>query len=496
MRTLLTSLDRHLFLRMASREWPGAQRVLPRLSRSANHGLLWFGIAAGAGALGGRPARRAALRGVASLAAASATVNTLGKRSVRRRRPLLDAVPVIRQLSRQPITSSFPSGHAASAVAFTTGVAFENKWWGLTLAPVAASVAISRVYTGVHYPGDVLAGAALGAGAAFAVRGLAPTRAQLAPPARPRADAPALPGGRGLVVVANHGSGPRTGPRPDRAQEMRGVLPDAEVVLCGGPDTPSLGEALEAAAERARQLGGALGVLGGDGSVNAAATVAVRHGLPLAVLPGGTHNHFAYDLGIETYAAAARAVESGEAVAVDLARFRAGPHHEGQYFLNTFSIGAYPELVRLREEWAGRIGAWPAGVLAAWEVLRTAEPVTVRINGRRRAVWLVFAGNCRYRGLGLAPVRRHDLADGVLDVRVVHGGRLARTRLLVAALTGTPRTSPVLREARLRSLRIEGIDDLPHGTNVAFDGEVAMFRGELTLEKENEALTVYRLPTE
>ncbi|TJZ54414.1 phosphatase PAP2 family protein [Streptomyces piniterrae] len=506
MLTLLTTLDRRLFIRIASREWPGAQRVLPRLSHSANHGLLWFGIAAGAAALGGRPARRAALRGVASLAAASATVNTLGKRSVRRRRPLLDAVPVIRQLSRQPITSSFPSGHTASAVAFATGVAFENKWWGLALAPVAVSVAFSRIYTGAHYPGDVLAGAALGAGAAFAVRGLAPTRAQLAPPARPRAEAPALPGGRGLVVVANHGSGQRTGPRPYRTQEVHGVLPEAEVVVCGRADTPPLDEALEDAAERAKQLNGALGVLGGDGTVNAAAAVAVRHGLPLAVLPGGTHNHFAYDLGIETHAEAARAVESGEAVAVDLARFRAGPHQEGRYFLNTFSIGPYPELVRIREEWAGRIGAWPAGVLAAWEVLRTAEPLTVWINGKRQVVWLVFAGNCQYRGLGLAPVRRHDLADGVLDVRVVHGGRLARTRLLAAALTGTPHTSPVLHEARVHSLRISlgpdtrtdlltdlRADEPPRRTDAAFDGEVLALSGELTLEKENEALTVYRL---
>src|SRR6185437_9474903 len=99
--------------------------------------------------------------------------------------------------------------------------------------------------------------------------------------------------------------------------------------VCGDPDGPSLDKALEDAAERARSLGGALGVLGGDGTVNAAAAVAVRHGLPLALLPGGTLNHFAYDLGIETYAEAARAVETGEAVAVDAARFRAGPHLEG-----------------------------------------------------------------------------------------------------------------------------------------------------------------------
>ncbi|RXS78975.1 phosphatase PAP2 family protein [Streptomyces sp. TM32] len=490
MRTRLSRLDRRTFHLIATRDWPGAQRVLPRLTRSANHGLLWLGLAAGAAAVGGRPVRRAALRGVASLAVASATVNTLGKRSVRRQRPVLDAVPVIRQLHRQPITSSFPSGHAASAVAFATGVAFENKWWGLALAPVAASVAFSRVYTGVHYPGDVLAGAALGAGAAFAVRGFAPTRAQLAPPARPRAEAPALPGGRGLVVVANQASGQRTGPAPDRVGEVRAVLPEAEVTVCGGEGGEPLDKALEEAAERARTLGGALGVVGGDGTVNAAAAVAARHGLPLAVLPGGTLNHFAYDLGIETHAAAARAVETGEAVAVDVARFRAGPHLEGHQFLNTFSIGAYPELVRIRERWAGRIGAWPAGILAAWEVLRTAAPLTLRINGERRAVWLLFVGNCQYRGLGFAPVRRHDLADGVLDVRVVHGGRLARTRLLVAALLGTPRSSPVLGEARLSRLRI---GEVPAGTQLAFDGEVAPAPREVALEKQNEALTVYRL---
>ncbi|MFD8324054.1 bifunctional phosphatase PAP2/diacylglycerol kinase family protein [Streptomyces lydicus] len=490
MRSLLSNLDRRTFNLIAAREWPGAQRVLPRLTRSANHGLLWMGIAAGGAVLGGRPARRAALRGVASLAVASATVNTLGKRSVRRARPLLDSVPVIRRLSHQPFTSSFPSGHAASAVAFATGVAFENKWWGLALAPVAASVAFSRVYTGVHYPGDVLAGAMLGAGAAFAVRGFAPTRAQLAPPARPRAEAPALPGGRGLVVVANQGSGARTGTRPDRSDEVHGVLPEAEVVMSDGPDGQPLEKVLEAAAERARERGGALGVLGGDGTVNAAAGVAARYGLPLAVLPGGTLNHFAYDLGVETVAAAARAVETGEAVAVDLARFRTEPHEQGQNFLNTFSVGVYPELVRIRERWAGRIGAWPAGVLAAWEVLRSAEPLSVLINGRQREVWLLFVGNCQYRGLGFAPVRRHDLADGVLDVRVVHGGRLARTRLLAAALMGTPRSSPVLGEARLRRLRIGGLTD---GATVAFDGEVANVRGELTLEKDLEALTVYRL---
>ncbi|MCF2435391.1 phosphatase PAP2 family protein [Streptomyces thinghirensis] len=87
----------------------------------------------------------------------------------------------MRQLKRQPITTSFPSGHAASAAAFATGVALESPAWGAAVAPVAAAVALSRIYTGVHYPSDVVAGAVLGAGAAFAVRGMVPTRAQLTP---------------------------------------------------------------------------------------------------------------------------------------------------------------------------------------------------------------------------------------------------------------------------------------------------------------------------
>ncbi|MGK5637508.1 bifunctional phosphatase PAP2/diacylglycerol kinase family protein [Streptomyces sp. URMC 126] len=495
MRKAVSSWDEAAFRAVATRHWPGADRVLPRLSRSADRGLLWFGLAAGAAVLGGRPARRAALRGAASLALASATVNTLGKRSVRRARPLVDVVPLVRRLARQPITTSFPSGHSASAAAFATGVALENPGWGLALAPLAASVCFSRVYTGVHYPGDVLVGAALGAGAAFAVRGLVPTRQQLAPPARPRADAPALTEGEGLVVVANPGSGQRLTERPDAADPLRSVLPRAEFLTVrtgtDGPG-PSLEEALETGAERARELGGALGVLGGDGTVNAAAAVARRHGLPLAVLPGGTHNHFAYDLGIETLGDACRAIECGEAVAVDMVRIRGGMERDERWFLNTFSVGAYPELVRVRERWASRIGAWPAGILAAVHVLRTGRPVTVEINGRRRRVWTVFAGNCTYRGLGAAPVRRHDLADGVLDVRIVSAGRLARTRLLAAALTGGIRSTPVLGTARLRRLRIGGLRPDAH---FAYDGETAPVPGGLTLEKENEALVVYRVPT-
>ncbi|WP_309302779.1 phosphatase PAP2 family protein [Streptomyces sp. PT12] len=88
---------------------------------------------------GGRAGRRAALRGVAALTLASFATNTIMKYALRRQRPLIDAVPLARRLARQPLTSSFPSGHAASAAAFATGVALESRRYGAAVAPVAAS---------------------------------------------------------------------------------------------------------------------------------------------------------------------------------------------------------------------------------------------------------------------------------------------------------------------------------------------------------------------
>ncbi|MEV8564863.1 phosphatase PAP2 family protein [Streptomyces sp. NPDC051322] len=478
----LGNQDRALFHTAATRRWPGAGPVLPRLSRSANHGLLWFGAAAGIATLGGSTrARRAALRGVASLAVASAVVNTVGKHAVRRTRPILDAVPVIRQLKRQPHTTSFPSGHAASAAAFATGVALESRSWGAAVAPLAVGVAASRVYTGVHYPSDVLIGAALGVGAAFAVRGLVPTRGQLPAPGRPHTDAPILPGGQDLVVVVNKASGSATA----KASLVRDALPRAEVLEC---EPEELMETLEKAARSAR----ALGICGGDGTVNRAAAVAARHGVPLAVFPGGTLNHFAYDLGIEEVHDTCRALASGDAVKVDLGRFVPGPggsRSEPGYFLNTFSLGVYPELVRIRERWSPRIGGWPAGVLAAVRVLSSEQPLRAEFQGRDRALWMLFAGNGMYQQMGPTPGRRFDLADGLLDVRIVHGGRLPGLRLLAAALAGPLSRSPVHAAERLRRVRVGG---LPPGTPLAFDGEINEAPPELWIDKADEALTVYR----
>ncbi|WP_327414065.1 bifunctional phosphatase PAP2/diacylglycerol kinase family protein [Streptomyces sp. NBC_01233] len=478
--------DRLLFDAVARRHWPGADRVLPRLGRAANHGVLWGGAAAAIAVFGSARGRKAAGRAVASLALASATINTVGKWSVRRPRPLLHGVPAVRQLATQPQTTSFPSGHSASAFAFTAGLALESPGWAVAVAPVAASVAFSRVYTGVHYPSDVLAGAALGVAAAGVVRRLARDvqEARVVPgDERRAAGVPALSDGAGLTVVVNTGSGTAADAGLDL---LRTRLPKAEVIECEGAD---LVPALAQAAERATVLG----VCGGDGTVNAAATAALRAGVPLAVFPGGTLNHFAMDLGLGGSEDTCRALADGHAVRVGVGRFSPGPGDapaaDPGYFLNNFSMGAYPELLGHRLRWGPRIGGGPAALLAAWRVLRAQRPVRLRLAGRPRSVWLLFAGNGTYHGTGPTPRRRDSLGEGLLDFRIVYGGGRPGPRLLAAALAGPLSRSPVHTATRLRSLRI---NDIPQGTPLAYDGEYAEAPPALVLDELPEALTVYR----
>ncbi|MDT0436103.1 bifunctional phosphatase PAP2/diacylglycerol kinase family protein [Streptomyces doudnae] len=475
-RDALLSLDSGLFVFAAERKWPGAGPVLPRLSRSANHGMLWIAVAT-AMAAGRTPrARRAAARGMASLGLASLTINTVGKRSVRRPRPGIDPVPLARRLKRQPITTSFPSGHAASAAAFATGVALESPAWGAVVAPVALSVAMSRVYTGVHFPSDVLAGAALGTGAAFAVRALVPPPVRTPPAAGPAREAAALADGAGLVLVADSDAG-----GTDLVAEVREALPAAEIVVCPPWEMRT---ALEKAAARARVLG----VCGDDGTVSAAASAALRHGLPLAVLPGAAPGGFARDLGLTTVGDLAGAVRRGEATRVDVGRFRSGAR-EG-VFLDGCGIGVHPDLVRERGRWSEWVGEWPAGMLAALRVLKAGHrPMTARVNGHERPLWLLTAGNGAHQRTGLAAGRRLDLADGLLDVQVVHGGRNPSWRLLAASAAGRLPRSPVHAAVRTDRLRLS---DVEPGTLLAHDGEVTEVSGEVVLDKLPAALTVYR----
>ena len=106
---------------------------------------------------------RASLGGLASVAATSAVANLVLKPVGRRRRPdpIAGDVPEARRV-QMPTSTSFPSGHSAAAFAFATGVGHVLPREAIALRGLAAVVAYSRVHTGVHYPGDALAGSLLG----------------------------------------------------------------------------------------------------------------------------------------------------------------------------------------------------------------------------------------------------------------------------------------------------------------------------------------------
>jgi diacylglycerol kinase family enzyme/membrane-associated phospholipid phosphatase len=469
-------LDRAIINRIAAADSPFLDHALPRLSRAADHSKLWIAIAAGLGASKSKWARRAALRGLGGIAVASATTNILAKGMTGRARPVLD-IPLIRQLLRAPVSSSFPSGHSATAAAFATGVALEAPLLAVPVAGLALAVGASRVVVGVHYPSDVLAGFAIGTAAGSLTLRWWPRRPrQPADAVRPRHPAPASPAGEGLVLAVNPASGSTSA---ELVASLRAELPAADIIeLNDGSDLETvLGEA----ASRARILG----VAGGDGSINTAAGLAVAANLPLLVIPAGTFNHFATDLGVHSTEDALAALRSGDAVQVDVGVAGDVP------FLNTSSTGVYVDLVRARQRFERRIGKWPAVVVALAHVLRKSRPQELMVDGSKRRLWLLFAGNNRYAPQGFAPSWRPDLADGKLDVRVVDAKLpLSRLRLLAAVLTGTLGRSRVYRTWSADRVELAATDGGP--IRVSVDGEVAAAGGRILLAKRPARLLVYR----
>lgn len=159
----LGRLDQAVYAVIAATSTPALDHALRNLSRAADRSKLWVGSAALLAAAGGRTGRRAAVNGLASIALTSAVVNLVLKPLGNRRRPdrRTHNVPLARQVI-MPRSTSFPSGHAASAFAFASGVASASPEAGIPLIAAATVVAYSRVHTGVHYPVDAIAGAVTG----------------------------------------------------------------------------------------------------------------------------------------------------------------------------------------------------------------------------------------------------------------------------------------------------------------------------------------------
>lgn len=463
-----------------------ADTGLKRLTKLANHSVLWFAIAAVMARRKG-PLRRAGLRGVAGITGASAVTNLVVKQLFARRRPAAALVPARRRMSHPPTSSSFPSGHAASAAAFTTAVAMEHPPAALALAPVAAAVSYSRVHTGVHWPSDVAAGTAIGVVMAAVTTRWWPRRPEEPAMINQPYPAPAVEDGNGIVVLVNPAAGYGT---VWAERLVSQVWPKAQVIR--RRDGMDLAVQLEAELERHEPSSvRALGVAGGDGTVAAVASVATHRGLPLAVLSCGTLNHFAKDVGLYDPHRVLSAVRRGTSVAVDLGSVRVDERRT-RWFINTASLGGYPDMVRLREKWAPRWGKWPAAAAALIRTMSEATPLRISLNGQRRKVWMVFVGNGSYRPRGLAPTWRPRLDNGLLDVRYIRAdATFSRTRFVLAALTGALHRSRTYVQDDLDEL-----DIIVHGTpvEVATDGEVMGPGARFRFVAHDKALGVYRTP--
>ncbi len=135
---------------------------------------------------------------------------------------------------------------------------------------------------------------------------------------------------------------------------------------------------------------------GGDGTVSSVAAQIVGYDVALGVLPLGTLNHFARDLGIPLdLEEAAALICSGEARNVDVASVNE------RIFINNSSLGLYADQVRLRQVWRKRIGRWPALILASIVTLARFRylRVTAKFNGKivSRHCPLVLISNNEYK---------------------------------------------------------------------------------------------------
>lgn len=161
------ALDTAVYGAIAAGDTPSLDVAMRGLSRAADRSKLWFAAAAALALLGGPGGRHAARKGLVSLGIASGFANLVAKPLTTRRRPeRREAEELARRHVQMPRSSSFPSGHAASAFAFATGAASAQPLLSAPLRALATLVGYSRVHTGVHYPADVLAGAFIGVSAA------------------------------------------------------------------------------------------------------------------------------------------------------------------------------------------------------------------------------------------------------------------------------------------------------------------------------------------
>ena len=241
-------------------------------------------------------------------------------------------------------------------------------------------------------------------------------------------------------------------------------------------------------AKEAATRGDIVVAAGGDGTVSAVAAVAVETGATLGVLPMGTLNHFAKDLGLPLDRDQAIAViAEGRACDVDVAEVN------GRIFVNNSSVGIYPRMVweREAEQQRGR-PKWVAFAIAVMRTWRRYRMVVARlvVDGKETIVRtpFVFIGNNQYKAEGFDLGGRTTMDDGRLSIFLApECGQFEFLALPLRALTRR-----LGRDAPFVGFSVDTLAiDVPRPrVSVALDGEVAMMRSPLRYRIRPRALRV------
>ena len=235
-------------------------------------------------------------------------------------------------------------------------------------------------------------------------------------------------------------------------------------------------------------------VAGGDGTIGTAAAVLLEHPAELVVLPGGTLNHFARDLGISTDAAEALELDGHPCRGVDVGMVN------GHVFLNTSSVGAYVHFVRARERLEKRFGYRIASFLAAFRILFEFRRVGVELEVD--GVKQLYRTPLVFIGVGERELQMPTLGNRVkngrrgLHVMILRSNSAAR--LVALGLSAVARgVEHVSKLPEFESLTVDRCRiDLRHVTRVAVDGELVGLEPPLEYSLKRDALQVICPPPE
>jgi diacylglycerol kinase family enzyme len=274
----------------------------------------------------------------------------------------------------------------------------------------------------------------------------------------------------------------------DQIEHIREVFAthkcDAEVRSCHGP------QLVDAAKQALSEKSDAVIAGGGDGTISSVAGILANSNTPLGVLPLGTLNHFAKDLGVPmSIEGAIKIIADNHVKSIDLARVN------DRIFINNSSIGLYPQVVRDRDEQRLRLGRGKffATLIATLNAMRRFPTLHVRIGIGDKSVLrrtpFVFVGNNRYE-MSLMSVRgRQRLDERLLSLYVTNrAGRFGMLRLALRALFGRLEQAKDFESIYLPELWIETGKRRLH---VALDGEVENMSPPLHYESVPQALKVF-----